>query len=1528
MLPSTGQSIEISVRANDTQALSTIKRVEAAANNLFEGFKAKSLVIKTDPKTNETVRFTAQLTDGIGKLITATGDYTLAAGEANVTQYKLSEDFLKEEKAAQRDTKATKDNAKAKRDLASANKDAGNNANLAEKKFTTLTYVMHRLAYTLLSTVTRAFREAFKEMKNVDAQLTTISRITQTSIGDLDRLKDKAYEVGSAYGVLASDYLSAAAAFTRAGYREQAEDLAELSSKLQIAGQVSAETANQLLIATDKAYNLNGSMKDLSAVMDKMTVIDHRYATSVDKIAQGMGIVAPVAAQAHMSIDELIASLGTITAVTQRSGSEAARAMRALILSIIKDTTTEIDEGVTWTVEEINSLQDALKVYAPEVVKAAEATGSLIDPMEAIGALAKSYEDGLLTEAKLAELTSKLGGKLRSSQLLTLIQNYSGMYTQMMSDMGNAIGAVDKDVDKALQSWEVKLNQLKNTFTKFIADTLSSDAIKWILDAINWIVSGIGNIGNALAILGTTFVALNITRIIGWFSKLHYSIKAIGGGVKSLIITLANYRTASKAGAVGTEAFNNALEKTTLAASLAKIAIASAAVAFSLIVIAINNAKQAEEQRRQKSIEAAKSAASEADELLELKKKYDELKVGFEEGKTSREEYEAAQDAIIQKLKDEGVWTETAKGGYDDLTEAIEKSTDAALKAKKVDLVAGLRDAIEEIDEPLHSTFLGDASVPSWEVITMYNRLYGTRYGHDATTNDLFGRDENQQLANILAFYDKLIEYRKDLDKSSDAFMTASKVITMLEEPISKVLELYKEFFDLATEDDLAEFKGNPIFEYLYEKFKGLNNELTDSKDTVRETAEDTGRAVEGLSTKLEKATKSLEKYKEALKGGEKGDTYKSIAEAYKKAVDLLDKGLTGTNEYMAAVDMIIPQSMLREWGYNYEKAGEYLKSELFSASLGDATDFAVGFANYIRDNKDVYKDFVDVIDGIGDDEGTFSLLVKDVKGLSAVTGFSEETIWSFVDALDAFRSNVTYTREELLELLHVADADNWDGQVNLTEFINDLAQSGKTEREIYQIVEALREMAKADPTIKIKEPENLNETVDKVLEIKEETEDNKEIEFVFTSNVDEFFDDVMGVIKQLDGTEIYIGVKYKNENNPTRIGSLFDKILDTAHDFAYRLQSNASGTDSARGGLSLVNDGDGAEIISANGRAWIAGGGEPTITNLPVGARVFNAKETREILTRSGINAFSDTVGAVGVGGIPTGDSSSRKSSSKSVSEMLDGIGKQVEKILKKAKEALDQQLKAIDKQIDELKKAHDVAEDKNKLEELQLKIIEAEKKLTEAKNERTVRYFNKETGQWELMADQKAVYEAEKALKEAQDAYAKESAEQNYQKQIDALEDLKEKLKEEYQGLEDHWEEIVKAAQESEEKDVDVEKLIKQLGVGGDAAGKIKELIAAIQEYEKNLANGTYGMPLDGETTAKLLSANGLRGSTPNTLAQIMGLTRSDTNAKGTSLYSTNSTSSIIGNTYYINGIKIGNDMMDKPLSQILSVLPIYAN
>jgi TP901 family phage tail tape measure protein len=60
-----------------------------------------------------------------------------------------------------------------------------------------------------------------------------------------------------------------------------------------------------------------------------------------------------------------------------------------------------------------------------------------------------------------------------------------------------------------------------------------------------------------------------------------------------------------------------------------------------------------------------------------------------------------------------------------------------------------------------------------------------------------------------------------------------------------------------------------------------------------------------------------------------------------------------------------------------------------------------------------------------------------------------------------------------------------------------------------------------------------------------------------------------------------------------------------------------ASGTDSAPGGPALVNE-NGPEIISANGLAWIAGGGNPAVVNLPRGASVLTAEQTRR-LTGSG---------------------------------------------------------------------------------------------------------------------------------------------------------------------------------------------------------------------------------------------------------------------------------------------------------------------
>lgn len=327
------------------------------------------------------------------------------------------------------------------------------------------------------------FREAVSTLKEVDTELTAIQKVTNNTDAEMAKLSEHAYDVASQYGVAVTDYLESTGTFAKAGYKELSEDMAELATKTQLVGDVNAETANQFLLSADAAYKMEGNVTRLSTVLDKANVIENNYATAIQKMAEGFPIVANVASMANMDIDELMAALGTITSVTQESGTKAATALRALILNIMGDTKTEIADGVSWTKEEVESLSDALWIYAEDAMKAAQASGTLVDPMEAIASLSKAYKDGLLTQAELANIESSLGGKLRTNQLDALIKNYD-MYAEMLDKVADSAGSADQEVEIMLSSWESKTNILQNKWTEFISHVVETDVIKTALDGV------------------------------------------------------------------------------------------------------------------------------------------------------------------------------------------------------------------------------------------------------------------------------------------------------------------------------------------------------------------------------------------------------------------------------------------------------------------------------------------------------------------------------------------------------------------------------------------------------------------------------------------------------------------------------------------------------------------------------------------------------------------------------------------------------------------------------------------------------------------------------------------------------------------------------------------------------------------------------------------------------------------------------------------------------------------------------------
>lgn len=451
----------------------------------------------------------------------------------------------------------------------------------------------YRAVYSGIRAITNGFQEALVTLKAVDDELVTVRKVTGFDEYQMARVEEQAYAVASRYGTSAADYTSSVAAFARAGYKDLSGDLAELAEKTKIVGDTTADVAQQFLLSVDAAYKYKGNIQALTAVLDGANEIDNKYATSIEKIAEGMGIVAPVAAQMHVGVDELAASIGTITAVTQRTGTEAARALRAIYLNIVGDTKTEIEEGVTWTTGEIEGLRDVVKLYAKDAWDAAQASGGIIDPMEAIAGLSKSVKDGILTEAQLMEMVSDIGGKLRTSQLLALINNWD-MYESMLADYNNAYGSAEKEIENAMDSWTRKSEVLKNTWTQFVKTGLNSEAVKGFLDILTSIVQRLGSLPGVLTRIAVIVAGMKLPQITKSVTTFFDNIKKNGiGSINGL-----------------------------------SAAIAGLGVAWSVVSYIIEDHKRKHEEMVAKIYEEADAAKESSDKILELYADFNSAKEG------------------------------------------------------------------------------------------------------------------------------------------------------------------------------------------------------------------------------------------------------------------------------------------------------------------------------------------------------------------------------------------------------------------------------------------------------------------------------------------------------------------------------------------------------------------------------------------------------------------------------------------------------------------------------------------------------------------------------------------------------------------------------------------------------------------------------------------------------------------------------------------------------------------------------------
>ncbi len=354
--------------------------------------------------------------------------------------------------------------------------------------------------------------QAINELKEVDTLLKEIGKSnTALSSSDLKQIGSNSFEIASKYGQKATDYLVEVREASNAGYAHP-DELAELTLAAQSASDITAELAGQYLFTVDKAYQLGGSVKALTEVLDGSNSITNHQAVTMTELANGMLAISTQASNLGVNIQETVAALGTLMATTQQSSPDLAKAFEEILLYLKQMT----DETAGIDIYGLLRYEQACQALNVSLRETQNGVSFLRNPMEVLGELSQNYTSLEAADPKRTELLNSVGGSdsLRADALDALLNHYS-LYTQMLTQYTQGTGSLAADAEKTANSWDGALTRISNTWTDTIGNLTDSSAIAGGLNFLNDLLSILNQITDSLGSLPPLLTG--ITGLAGIF---------------------------------------------------------------------------------------------------------------------------------------------------------------------------------------------------------------------------------------------------------------------------------------------------------------------------------------------------------------------------------------------------------------------------------------------------------------------------------------------------------------------------------------------------------------------------------------------------------------------------------------------------------------------------------------------------------------------------------------------------------------------------------------------------------------------------------------------------------------------------------------------------------------------------------------------------------------------------------------------------------------------------------------------------
>ena len=410
--------------------------------------------------------------------------------------------------------------------------------------------------YLSIHDLIRYVRQMFETIRELDTALVDLRKTTTMSASDLEQFYSISNDIARNMGVTTSEIIQQAANWSRLGYasKEAAASMAELSSQFAaISPGMDVNTATDGLVSAMKAFHVevDSVEKDL---MDPINRLGNTMATTNEEIVQMLERSSAAMYEANNSINETLALESAAVQIT-RNAETTGTAFRTIAMRI---------RGLDEETEELSEDFENIAGDIAEFTKTASKPGGITlftdaskttykSTYQLLKDISKVYDD--LTDKQQANLLEKLAGKRGGQVLAGIIGNFSEV-ERAMDELEKSAGSADKEMEIIRDSFDYKLNDIKESWVGFLQDLLGRKEVKELLDAL---LNGSESLQKTLTTLTPiiTGIVKTLSDLLNIISNINDATHGLFSGILGGIIIFKTFQKAISSFGVISDIFKN-----------------------------------------------------------------------------------------------------------------------------------------------------------------------------------------------------------------------------------------------------------------------------------------------------------------------------------------------------------------------------------------------------------------------------------------------------------------------------------------------------------------------------------------------------------------------------------------------------------------------------------------------------------------------------------------------------------------------------------------------------------------------------------------------------------------------------------------------------------------------------------------------------------------------------------------------------------------------------------------------------------